>query len=112
MNSEHINAQHQTKRGKETFLSFYLPVACNKALCKLNPHSVQLVARNHQLRTEVESPRSVQLVARNRQSRTEVESPRSVQLVARNRQSYTEVKFPRSTKKHAQKPPHFIPYRG
>ena len=30
MNSEHINAQHQTKRGKETFLSFYLPVACNK----------------------------------------------------------------------------------
>jgi len=29
MNSEHINAQHQTKRGKETFLSFYLPVACN-----------------------------------------------------------------------------------
>ena len=36
MNSEHINAQHQTKRGKETFLSFYLPVACNKALCKLN----------------------------------------------------------------------------
>ena len=31
----------------------------------------------------MEFPRSVQLVARNRQSRTEVESPRSVQLVAR-----------------------------
>ena len=44
---------------------------------------MQLVARNRQSRTEVESPRSVQLVARNRQSRTEVEFPRSVQLVAR-----------------------------
>ena len=91
MNSEHINAQHQTKRGKETFLSFYLPVAYNKALCKLNPRRVQLVARNHQLRTEVESPRSVQLVARNRKSRTEVEFPRSVQLVARNHEYPKEV---------------------
>ena len=64
MNSEHINAQHQTKRGKETFLSFYLLVACNNALCKLNPRSVQLVARNRQSCTEVEFPCSVQLVAR------------------------------------------------
>ena len=52
---------------------------------------MQLVARNHELRTEVESPRSVQLVARNRQSRTEMEFSRSVQLVARNNESRTEV---------------------
>ena len=55
----------------------------NVYIFNLIPRSVQLVARNRKLRTEVESPRSVQLVARNRQSRTEVEFSRSVQLVAR-----------------------------
>ncbi len=34
------------------------------ALYNTNPRSVQLVARNRELRTEVEFPRSVQLVAR------------------------------------------------
>ena len=37
------------------------------ALYNTNPRSVQLVARNRELRTEVEFPRSVQLVARNRE---------------------------------------------
>jgi len=114
MNSEHINAQHQTKRGKETFLSFYLPVACNSLfdgarfltrafyINRLSAHAVKrapskalkIKARNRQSHTEVEFPRSVQLVARNRQLRTEVEFPRSVQLVARNRKSRAEVEFP------------------
>ena len=68
MNSEHINAQHQTKRGNLPLFLFI--------------RSVQLVARNHESRTEVES--FVQQVARytrNHESRTEVES--FVQQVAR-----------------------------
>ena len=40
------------------------------ALYNTNPRSVQLVARNRELRTEVEFPRSVQLVARKTYPKT------------------------------------------